>query len=163
MKHARGLPVLAGVLAGLGAAAAVAVWWLCGVGVLTLRGEDPARLSGQAVMALGLARALLAALLCTRFAVLHGGSAAARTGLCIVAPGWPLALLSWSASSVQLMPALAVELALLALVGLATTLGLLLRAALMRLPRALGPLDGWATLAGATLAAAVWSLPPPWA
>ncbi len=163
MKHARSLPLLAGVLAGLGVAAGAAAWWLGGVGVDTLRGDDPARLSGQAVVALALARALLLALLCTRFAALQGGSAAARAGLCIVAPGWPVALLSWSASSVPVMPALAVELALLALVGLATVLGLMLRAALLRLPRALGPLDGWATLAGAALAAAVWSLPPPWA
>ena len=96
-----------GLALGLGAATAVAAWWLGASRIAIVGGTDAANFAGDTLFALMLVRALLTAVLAPRAAAVGGYVAGLRLCLPVVSVGWPVAALAWAASNEDLVRALA--------------------------------------------------------
>ncbi len=144
--------------AGLLLAAAAALWWLGSTRLALDQGADTRRAAAGALNGLWLARGLAVALLAPRCGAWAGWRAGALQSLLLLAPAWPVVVLTASASTASGLHVVAIEV-LLAL------LGLLLAAAAAALahnwPRALrmGAVD---TALGVALAAALWASSAAW-
>ena len=141
-----------GVALGLGAAAAVAAWWLGASRVAIAGGTDAAKFAGDALFALLLVRALLIAVLAPRAAAVGGYVAGLRLCLPVVSVGWPVAALAWAASNVGVAQALAAEVGLLAGAVLAPLVGRALARGMKQGPT----MEAIATAAGVLIALGLW-------
>jgi hypothetical protein len=141
-----------GVALGLGAATAVAAWWLGASRVAIAGGADAATLAFGALFALLLVRALLIAVLAPRAAAVGGYVAGLRLCLPVVSVAWPVAALAWAASNVGVAHALAAEAGLLAGAALAPLVGRALARSMKQGPT----MEAIATAAGVLIALALW-------
>ena len=141
-----------GVALGLGAATAVAAWWLGASRIVIVGGTDAARFAGDALFALMLVRALLIAVLAPRAAAVGGYVAGLRLCLPVVCVAWPVAVLAWAASNEGIVRSLVTELGLLAGAAVAPLVGRALARTMKQ-----GPLmEAVATAAGVLIACGVW-------
>jgi hypothetical protein len=141
-----------GVALGLGAAAAVAAWWLGASRVSIAGGTDAARIAGDAIFALVLARGLLIAVLAPRAAAVGGYVAGLRLCLPVVCVAWPVVVLAWAASNEGVVRTLAAELGLLAGAALAPLVGRALARSMKQGPT----MEAIATAAGVLIALVLW-------
>ena len=141
-----------GVALGLGAATAVAAWWLGASRIAIVGGTDAANFAGDTLFALMLVRALLTAVLAPRAAAVGGYVAGLRLCLPVVSVGWPVAALAWAASNEDLVRALAAELGLLAGAVLAPLVGRALARTMKQGPA----MEAMATGAGVLIACGLW-------
>ena len=141
-----------GVVLGLGAATAVAAWWLGASRIAIVGGTDAARFAGDALFALVLVRALLMGVLAPRAAAVGGYVAGLRLCLPVVCVAWPVVVLAWAASNEGIVRSLAAELGLLAGAGLAPLVGRALARTMKQ-----GPvMEAVATAAGVLIACGIW-------
>ncbi len=146
-------------LSGLVIAGALALWWLGSSRLALDDGADASRPAADALHALWLVRAMVLVLLGLRVGALGGWRAGATAGLVLVAPAWPVLVLTWSASTVPLAQLLLAEALLLMACGALPLLGLGLRR-LLRQPMLAEPA---ATLVAVALVAALWFTRGLWA
>jgi len=99
---------------GLVLAAALAIWWLGSVRLALDHGSDPATSAAQALLALWLARGMALCILASRVGAVRGWRAGVASGLGVIAPSWPVAMIAWSASTVSAFDVAAAEALLLA-------------------------------------------------
>jgi hypothetical protein len=141
-----------GIALGLGAAAAVAAWWLGASRIAIVGGTDAAGFAGDALFALVLVRAMLTAVLAPRAAAVGGYVAGLRLCLPVVCVAWPVVGLAWAASNEGVVRTLTAELGLLAGAALAPLVGRALARTMKQ-----GPvMEAMATAAGALIACGVW-------
>ena len=141
-----------GVALGLGAAPAVAAWWLGASRVAIAGGTDAAGFAGDALFALVLVRALLIAVLAPRAAALGGYVAGLRLCLPVVCVAWPVVVLAWAASNEGVVRVLAAELGLLVGAALAPLVGRVLARTIKQ-----GPvMEAMAAGAGVLIACGLW-------
>lgn len=143
-----------GIALGLGAATAVAAWWLGASRIAVVGGTDAARFAGDALFALVLVRAMLTAVLAPRAAAVGGYVAGLRLCLPVVSVGWPVAVLAWAASNQGIVRTLTAEISLLAGAALAPLVG----RALARTMRQGPVMEAIATAAGVLIACGLWLL-----
>ena len=141
-----------GLALGLGAATAVAAWWLGASRIAIVGGTDAANFAGDTLFALMLVRALLTAVLAPRAAAVGGYVAGLRLCLPVVSVGWPVAALAWAASNEDLVRALAAEFGLLAGAVLAPLVGRALARTMKQGPA----MEAMATGAGVLIACGLW-------
>jgi hypothetical protein len=141
-----------GVALGLGAATAVAAWWLGASRIAIVGGTDAARFAGDALFALVLARAMLTGVLGPRAAAVGGYVAGLRLCLPVVSVGWPVAALAWAASNEGVVRTLTAEVGLLAGAALAPLVGRALARTMKQ-----GPvMEAVASAAGVLIAFGLW-------
>ncbi len=141
-----------GLALGLGAATAVAAWWLGASRIAIVGGTDAARFAGDALFALVLVRGLLIAVLAPRAAAVGGYVAGLRLCLPVVSVGWPVAVLAWAASNEGIVRSLAAELGLMAGAALAPLVGRALARTMKQGPA----MEAMATGAGVLIACGLW-------
>jgi hypothetical protein len=141
-----------GLALGLGAAAAVAVWWLGASRVAIAGGTDAARFAGDGLFALVLVRALLIAVLAPRAAAVGGYVAGLRLSLPVVCVAWPVAVLTWAASHEEVVRTVSAEIGLLAGAALAPLVGRALARTMKQGPA----MEAIATAAGVLIAGGLW-------
>ena len=141
-----------GLALGLGAATAVAVWWLGATRVAIAGGTDAARFAGDALFALVLVRALLIAVLAPRAAAVGGYVAGLRLCLPVVCVAWPVAVLAWAASNEEVVRTVSAEIGLLAGAALAPLVGRALARTMKQGPA----MEAMATGAGVLIACGLW-------
>lgn len=139
-------------LSGLALAAAVALWWLGSTRLALDKGTDASRPAADALLTLWLVRGMVLAMLGVRVGTLRGWRAGAVEALGLIAPAWPLVVLSWSASTTPWTQVVLAEFVLLAAGVALPLIGLGLRRALRRV--GLAELTG--TAVGIALGALVW-------
>lgn len=143
-----------GVALGLGAATAVAAWWLGASRTAIVGGTGAAQFAGDALLALVLVRALLMAVLAPRAAAVGGYVAGLRLCLPVVCVAWPVVVLAWAASNEGIVRTLTAELGLLAGAALAPLVGRALARTMKQ-----GPvMEAVATAAGVLIAVGIWLL-----
>lgn len=143
-----------GVALGLGAATAVAAWWLGASRIAIVGGTGAAQFAGDALLALVLVRALLVALLAPRAAAVGGYVAGLRLCLPVVCVAWPVVVLAWAASNEGIVRTLTAELGLLAGAAFAPLVGRALARTMKQ-----GPvMEAVATAAGVLIACGIWLL-----
>lgn len=141
-----------GVALGLGAATAVAAWWLGASRIAIVGGTGAAQFAGDALFALVLARAMLTAVLAPRAAAVGGYVAGLRLCLPVVSVAWPVAALAWAASNEGVVRTLTAELGLLAGAALAPLVGRALARTMKQ-----GPvMEATASAAGVLIAFSLW-------
>ena len=141
-----------GVALGLGAATAVAAWWLGASRIAIVGGTGAAQFAGDALLALVLVRAMLMAVLAPRAAAVGGYVAGLRLCLPVVSVAWPVAVLAWAASNEGVVRTLTAELGLLAGAALAPLVGRALARTMKQ-----GPvMEAMATAAGVLIACGLW-------
>ena len=141
-----------GLALGLGATAAVAIWWLGASRITITGGTDAARFAGDALFALVLVRALLIAVLAPRAAAVGGYVAGLRLCLPLVCVAWPVAVLAWAASNEEVVRTVSAEIGLLAGAALAPLVG----RALARTMKQGAAMEAMATGAGVLIACGLW-------
>ena len=147
-----------GLALGITLAAAAAVWWLGASRAAIQSGGDTALLAAQALLVLGVLRAMLIAVSAPRVAARYGYSAGLRSAIPIVTTAWPVVALAWMASTDSVARTIMVEGALLCGALVAPVAGHVL-ARWRRDSASAVPL---ATLAGVALACCVWVLSIHW-
>ncbi len=147
-----------GLALGITLATATAVWWLGASRVAIQSGGDTALLAAQALLVLGVLRAMLIAVSAPRVAARDGYSAGVRSALPIVTTAWPVVALAWTASADSVVRTVLLEIALICGALAAPVTGHVL-ARWRRGSAATVPL---ATLAGIALACCVWLLSLHW-
>jgi hypothetical protein len=143
-----------GIALGLGAATAVAAWWLGASRIAIAGGTDAATFAGDALFALVLVRAMLTAVLAPRAAAVGGYVAGLRLCLPVVSAGWPVAVLAWAASNEGIVRSFAAELGLLAGAALAPLAGRALARTMKQGPM----MEAIATAMGVLIACGLWLL-----
>ena len=141
-----------GIALGLGAATAVAAWWLGASRIAIIGGTDAASFAGDALFALVLVRAMLTAVLAPRAAAVGGYVAGLRLCLPVVSVGWPVAVLAWAASNQGIVRTLTAEISLLAGAALAPLVGRALARTMKQGPA----MEAMATGAGVLIACGLW-------
>jgi hypothetical protein len=147
-----------GLALGITLATAAAVWWLGASRVAIQSGGDTALLATQALLVLGVLRAMLIAVSAPRVAARDGYSAGVRSAIPIVTTAWPVVALAWMASADSVARTMMVEGALLCGALASPVTGHVL-ARWRRDSASAVPL---ATLAGVALACCVWLLSVHW-
>ncbi len=147
-----------GLALGITLATAAAVWWLGASRVAIQSGGDTALLATQALLVLGVLRAMLIAVSAPRVAAKDGYSAGVRSAIPIVTTAWPVVALAWMASADSVARTLMVEGALLCGALAAPVAGHVLA----RWRRDCATAVPLATLAGVALACCVWLLSVHW-
>ena len=147
-----------GLALGITLATATAVWWLGASRVAIQSGGDTALLAAQALLVLGVLRAMLIAVSAPRVAARDGYSAGVRSAIPIVTTAWPVVALAWTASADSVVRTVLVEIALLCGALAAPVAGHVLA----RWRRGSASTVPLATLAGIALACCVWLLSLHW-
>lgn len=147
-----------GLALGITLATAAAVWWLGASRVAIQSDGDTALLAAQALLVLGVLRAMLIAVSAPRVAARDGYSAGVHSAIPIVTTAWPVVALAWMASADSVARTMMVEGALLGGALAAPVAGHVL-ARWRRDSASAVPL---ATVAGVALACCVWLLSVHW-
>lgn len=147
-----------GLALGITLATAAAVWWLGASRVAIQSDGDTALLAAQALLVLGVLRAMLIAVSAPRVAARDGYSAGVRSAIPIVTTAWPVVALAWMASADSVARTMMVEGALLCGALAAPVAGHVLA----RWRRDCATAVPLATLAGVALACCVWLLSVHW-
>jgi hypothetical protein len=147
-----------GLALGITLATATAVWWLGASRVAIQSGGDTALLAAQALLVLGVLRAMLIAVSAPRVAARDGYSAGVRSALPIVTTAWPVVALAWAASADSVVRTVLIEVALLGGALAVPVTGHVLA----RWHRGIASTVPLATLVGTVLACCVWLLSFHW-
>jgi hypothetical protein len=150
-------------ITGLALAAAIAVWWLGSTRLALDHGSDASRCADDALQALLLVRVTALALISVRVGALCGGHPGVTSGLALIAPAWPVAVLAWSAGTRPATHVVAAEILLLAASVALPLVGVSLRRLLQKAEVAVlsGTALGIALAASAWATRGLWYMPSP--
>lgn len=143
---------------GLAMAAALAAWWLGSTRLALNAGAEASSHAASALQAAWFARAVALALCGVRAGALRGWRRGAAESLVLAAAWWPVAMLAWSASTLDWTQVARAEGLLLATGVALPLLGQGVGATLRRSDLA----DGLSMLLGVSLAAGLWSAGGRW-